>query len=356
MKKLLVLLFGFLLPVACWGQVFRVIVYDESGQPFPYVYVHINDRPVAATDLSGAVEISVDRLNAGDVIKATCVGLKPGAAVVSQAMLGEGECAISLSEAEYLEAAEATVYPEAGELFLARTRDYTDIASEGPFEIKADFRIKVIKNGREQFSTAGTLGGGAILDHHIDDSTNILSRIIYFETDPEIPESYETILNSLHSATICSGIAPLQYARTDIMSRYGVVLEGFIRDLDKGRGSRILCHYLGKNKKNMIFRISYAAANDSYLSPRFYSQILLYVDGRKGVPVYVEHEIADMESLLKLNYKLKDFEIMATKRKKMAVFARTVDYRGEVFGGMIDEVSLGNIRYELDEAEQWTLR
>jgi len=82
MKNLFSVLF-FLTPLFLHGQEIKVNVVFKN-EPLPYTYISVNRTPIAITDASGIARIPMDKINLGDTITSSMIGMLPVSLIYDQ--------------------------------------------------------------------------------------------------------------------------------------------------------------------------------------------------------------------------------------------------------------------------------
>jgi len=85
-----------LLSTGClYGQSLQVSVRDNNGT-LPYASIYINKNQSSVTDSEGIAYISFDKLNYGDTITSTYIGMKASSIIYNKQMQGLSKCTIVL--------------------------------------------------------------------------------------------------------------------------------------------------------------------------------------------------------------------------------------------------------------------
>lgn len=128
------------------AQALEVRVVDLNGETLPYASIYINKNQSSVTDSEGIAYISFDKLNDGDTITSTYIGMKASSIIYSKQMQGLSKCTIVLDNNFVYELDPVVVKAVANDdwkFFQKNVKAYNTIIFQSCI-VKGKFRAKVL--------------------------------------------------------------------------------------------------------------------------------------------------------------------------------------------------------------------
>jgi len=245
-----------LLSTGClYGQSLQITVRDNNGA-LPYASIYINKNQSSVTDSEGIAYIFFDKLNDGDTITSTYIGMKSSSIIYNKQMQGLSKCTIVLDNNFVYELDPIVVKAVANDdwkLFQKNVKAYNTIIFQSCI-VKGKFRAKVLlpHEGISQ-NIEGSFELKNIIPRKLTDGGFLK---YYFAALPEITTSVkDTIIKNKARSAISRSISVTCQTISRIHGEHSI----------NSKYSKVT--YLGLNDNCQFFRI-------------------VYTDGHKDSPSY----------------------------------------------------------------------
>ena len=199
MKYFFLILF-FAVPLSLQGQEIKVNVVFKN-EPLPYSYVSVNGTPIDIANTSGIARIPVNKLNLGDTITSSMLGLLPVSLIYDQQIQQNQSCELVHTAEDVYDLSEVTAigYSDRSsrKIFNKVVKTYPRLLQN--CFVSAKF-TSIITHG-----TTHPVNGSFVLENNIPKRINKPLRFYYFDTPPNIETNSDTtnlskeLLMSIHS-------------------------------------------------------------------------------------------------------------------------------------------------------------
>ena len=243
--KYIISLFILLFTGCLYGQSLQVSVRDNNGS-LPYASVYINQNLSGITDPEGFAFLSLDKLNYGDTITSTYIGMKPASIIYNKQMHGLSKCTIILDNDKVYELDPVVIKAfdnDGWKIFHKSVKTYNSFTYMSCI-VKGKFKAEVLL---PQETIPHNIDGSFELENKIPQKTPLVDFYkYYFTTLHELTTSSQdtAVKNRTISAikqsisTSCQTISRINWERWN-NSKYSKV------------------SYLGINNNCQFFRIVY---------------------------------------------------------------------------------------------------
>ena len=99
----------FVAPLFLHGQEIKVNVVFKN-EPLPYTYISVNRTPIAITDASGSARIPANKINLGDTITSSMIGMFPVSLIYDQKVQQNQSCELVHIAEDIYDLGEAIAY------------------------------------------------------------------------------------------------------------------------------------------------------------------------------------------------------------------------------------------------------
>lgn len=245
-RRLLIALILLLSEGSLSAQGIMITVRDDSGKPFPYSFIFVNNKPVGVADSLGKAIIGPGKLSVGDSISASCIGIDRVGILYDETLKGKGSAEIVLNDT-HVTLGEVTVSAADMEsLFAKNTKDvFMTWGKTGTLSAKMEAKIYIPGNKPRYVAglfTAENEIGGKILegDYH----RGYFRHPIVLTTDNDTTGLYETlrfnVRQSLGANSDAVGIFMSRYNRNQLRKN-SVLHFSFLGEEDRVMKFRAYC-------------------------------------------------------------------------------------------------------------------